>query len=247
MWFIENRLVFQPTVAVNGWADAPHRDIEDVYLTSPAGTAIHAWWLPAAASAPTMLFFSGNAGNLSGRGGTLIRARDQLGVSALIFDYPGYGKSRGRPTERGCYDAAEGAIRWLGEMKHIAPESVIFYGESLGGGVATELATRHSCRTLVLVKTFTSLPAVAKSHFPWLPAHWLMTNRFDSLAKIGRVRYPVFVAGATADSVVPYLQSEQLFAAANEPKQFFQAEATNHNDRLPDHFWLTLRTFLELA
>ena len=111
--------------------------------------------------------------------------------------------------------------------------------------MATELATRYPCRGVVLVKSFTSLPATAKKHYPWLPVHWLMSNRFDSLTKLPSIRCPVFVAGATADSVVPFEQSETLFQAANEPKQFFRDEGSNHNDPLPEKFWDELKAFLE--
>ena len=123
-------------------------------------------------------------------------------------------------------------------------ERVILYGESLGGGVATEMATRHTCRALVLVKSFTSLPAAAKCHYPWLPCHWLMSNRFNNLAKLPEVHCPVFVLGATADRVVPYEHAEALYKAANEPKHLFRDVGSDHNDPLPDSVWDELRAFL---
>ena len=135
-------------------------------------------------------------------------------------------------------------MRWLKDEKHVPSERVILYGESLGGGVATEMASRYPCRALVLVKTFTSLPATAKRHYPWLPVYWLMSNRFDNLAKMPSIHCPIFIAGATADRVVPFEQSETLFHAANEPKQFFRDEGADHNDPLPDDFWDELREFL---
>ena len=171
-----------------------------------------------------LLLFPGNAGNLSGRGASIVKIAELLGTSVLIFDYPGYGKSEGKPNEAGCYDAAEAAIRWLKNEKQIPTERVIFYGESLGGGVATEMASRHPCRALILVKTFTSLPATAKRHYPWLPVHWLMSNRFDNVAKLPAIHCPVFIASATADQVVPFEQGEVLFQTANEPKHFFRDE-----------------------
>jgi fermentation-respiration switch protein FrsA (DUF1100 family) len=110
--------------------------------------------------------------------------------------------------------------------------------------VATEMARRHPCRALVLVKTFASLPAAAKRHYPWLPCHWLMSNRFDNLSKLPDVHAPVFVASATEDQVVPYEHGELLFRAANEPKQFFRDEGGDHNATLPDEFWDELKAFL---
>jgi pimeloyl-ACP methyl ester carboxylesterase len=244
MWLIENRLVYFPTRAEELWNPPPVAAIQDVNYTSPGGTEIHAWWLPATPDAPVLVLFPGNAGNLSGRGETIVRMRERLGTSVLIFDYPGYGKSSGKPNEAACYDAAEGALQWLRDEKEIASERVILYGESLGGGVATEMATRHPCRALVLVKTFTSLPAAAKRHYPWLPCHWLMSNRFDNLSKLADVRCPVFVVGATADRVIPYEQAEALNKAANEPKHLFRDAGSDHNDPLPDEVWDELRAFL---
>lgn len=242
--FIENRLVFVPITAAQAWEPAPVESIQDVYFQSPSGTKIHAWWLPARADAPVLLLCSGNSGNLSGRGNTLVRINERLGVSVLIFDYPGYGRSEGRPSEQSCYDAAEGAIRLLKETHGITTDQIILYGESLGGGVATEMATRHALRALVLVKTFTSLPAVAKRFYPWLPVNWLMRNRFDNLSKLPAVHAPVFIASATGDSVVPFEHGEALFRVANEPKRFFRDEGSEHNDTLPDQFWEELRSFL---
>jgi fermentation-respiration switch protein FrsA (DUF1100 family) len=247
MRLLENRLVFYPVAATELWNNPPDPAIQDVYLTSPEVRKLHAWWLPAGPDAPALLVCSGNAGNLSGRGQTLLKMADRLGTAVLIFDYPGYGKSEGSPNEPNCYDAGEAAVRWLRDEKQVPPDRVILYGESLGGGVATELAVRHACRALVLVKTFTSLPAAAKRHYPWLPVHWLMSNRFDNLSKIGGVRCPVFVASATADGVVPFAHGEEVFAAAHEPKHFFRDEGSDHNDPLPDAFWDELRDFLKTA
>jgi pimeloyl-ACP methyl ester carboxylesterase len=247
MWLIENRLVYYPVAATEWWNEPPDPAIQDVFLTSPEGRQIHGWWLPRRPDAPVLLLFPGNAGNLSGRGPTLLKVSEQLNTSVLIFDYPGYGKSDGKPNEPSCYDAGEAAVRWLRDEKGVSPERVTFYGESLGGGVATELARRYPCRALVLVKTFTSLPAVGKHHYPWLPVHWLMSNRFDNLSKLPEIRRPVFVASATDDQIVPYSQGDTLFAVANEPKRFFRDEGSDHNDPLPDAFWDELRDFLNMA
>jgi pimeloyl-ACP methyl ester carboxylesterase len=244
MWLLENRLVFYPAPASAFWNEPPDAAIEDVYFTSPAGVKIHAWYLQCEPAAPVLVLFPGNAGNLSGRGTSLVKIRERLGTSVFIFDYPGYGRSEGRPNEAGCYDAAEGAIRWLKDEKNAPPDRLILYGESLGGGVATEMARRHGCRALILLKTFTSLPDAAKRHYPWLPCHWLMSNRFDNLSKLPEIKAPVFIASATRDSVVPYEHGELLHAAASEPKQFYRDDGSDHNDPLPDGFWEELKAFL---
>jgi fermentation-respiration switch protein FrsA (DUF1100 family) len=162
----------------------------------------------------------------------------------LLFDYPGYGKNTGKPTEESCYASGEAAYKWLTDQQKVPPNRVILCGESLGGGTAVELATRHEHRALVLVFTFTSLPAAAKYHFPFLPVHALMRTRFDNLAKIGRCPRPVFIVHGTDDRTVPFGHSEQLFAAANEPKQFLRLEGKGHDLFITDLYATELVKFL---
>lgn len=245
MWLLENSLVFRPTTSAQAWEPAPTKAIQDVELQTASGFKIHAWWLANASSDRALLLCPGNGGNLSGRGTTLVKIADRLNTSILIFDYPGYGKSEGKPNEQRCYEAAEAALAWLNEEKKISSERVVLYGESLGGGVATELAIRHECKALVLVKTFTSLPATAKRHYPWLPCYWLMSNRFDNISKLPRVHCPVFIVSASDDSVVPFEHGEELFKIANEPKRFFRDEGSDHGDPLSEQFWVELRAFLD--
>src|SRR5262249_23613263 len=146
----------------------------------------------------TVLYCHGNAGNLSHRGEGVLRWHQLLGQSVLIFDYPGYGRSEGKPSEAGCYAAADAAYAWLTETKKVLPQDLLIYAGSLGGGVAVALASRRPHRALVLVGTFTSIPDMAQRQFPWLPARWLVRNRFDNLGKIGRCTRPVFLAHGTA-------------------------------------------------
>ena len=150
---IENRLLFRPASPAERWIAPPVADIQDIDLTSSDGTRLHAWWCPAKDSDVAILYCHGNAGNLSYRGGSIAKLRDRLGVSVLIIDYPGYGKSEGAPTEPGCYAAADAGYDWLTNEKQIAPKKLILFGASLGGGVITQLASRREHRALILVKT----------------------------------------------------------------------------------------------
>jgi uncharacterized protein len=244
--FLENRLVYHPYSADASWIAKPIADIQDVDLKSADGTRLHAWWCPAADSDQAILYFHGNAGNLSWRGGSIVKLRNHLKISVLIVDYPGYGKSEGAPTEQGCYQAADAAYDWLTAEKKIAPRKISLYGASLGGGVAVDLASRKEHRALILIKTFTSLPDAASHLYWWLPVpkKALMTNRFDSLSKIGRCQGPVFIAHGTADTLIPYWQGEQLFEAAHEPKRFLPMPGKDHNDELPAEFFASLREFM---
>ena len=181
---LENRLVYLPAGPDQWLPPPPNRLIQDVELISATGDKIHAWWYGRPTSTGAVLYFHGNAGNLSWRGTSIVLVGEQLGESALIIDYPGYGKSSGRPSEAGCYAAADAAYDWLTRTQGIPPQSILVYGESLGGGIAVDLASRRLHRALILVKTFTSAPDVGQSHLPYLPIRWLMSNRFDSLSKI---------------------------------------------------------------
>jgi fermentation-respiration switch protein FrsA (DUF1100 family) len=241
---LENRLVYHPTTANQDWEPPPFGPVEDVYLRLADGTAIHAWWCPHPGAPGALLYCPGNGGNLSHRGHVLHALQQALGQSVMIFDYPGYGRSEGRPTEQGCYGAADAAYEWLTQVPRVPGDSIVIYGSSLGGGVAVDLASRRPHRALVLDKTFTSVPDVAQRRFPWLPVRWLMRNRFDSLAKIGKCRQPVFIAHGTTDNLVPFVLGERLYAAANAPKQFFPMDACGHNDHPPAELFVALRQFL---
>jgi len=243
---LETFLVFHPSSAKAAWMEPADPRTQDVWLASAAGTRLHAWWLPPErAEAGAVLVAHGNGGNLSHRGRLAADLRRRLGTGVLIVDYPGYGKSDGTPTEQGCYDAGEAAYAWLTTDAGIPPNRVVLLGKSLGGGVAVELAARHDHRALVLVFTFTTLPAAAKYHYPWLPTHTLMRTRFDNLAKISRCPRPVFVVHGTADKTVPFAQGEQLFAAANEPKAFLRMEGYGHDVfSFGDSFYDELARFL---
>jgi fermentation-respiration switch protein FrsA (DUF1100 family) len=240
----EDNFVYRPNARGGYWVPAPE-DLaaEDVWLTSADGTSIHAWWCPREGSAGATLFCHGNAGNLSQRSGDLRNIREGLGQSVLIFDYPGFGKSGGTPSEAGCYAAADAAYAWLAQQ--VPGERIVLFGQSLGGGVAVDLAARVPHRGLVLYKTFTSVPDVAQSKYPIFPARLLVRNRFDSLAKIEACRRPLFMAHGDADRLIPFAQGERLFAAAPaEAKEFLRLPGAGHNGEIPREFASRAAEFL---
>jgi fermentation-respiration switch protein FrsA (DUF1100 family) len=241
---LENFMVYPATPASVHWQAPVAAQTTDVELRSADGTRLHAWWCPHSDGKDALLFAHGNGGNLSHRGWLVDAIRQALGVSVLIFDYPGYGKSEGRPSEQGCYAAADAAYDWLTTVQKIPPERILLYGESLGGGVLVDLASRRPHRALILDRTFTSLPDVAASRFFFLPTHLLMRNRFDSLSKIDRCRRPVFAMHGDADSIIPYRLGRRLFEAAHEPKRFFPMPGADHNDPLPAAALHALKDFL---
>jgi fermentation-respiration switch protein FrsA (DUF1100 family) len=209
------------------------------------GTHIHARWCPHPGAHGAVLYCHGNAGNVDRRAGVVRQLWETLGESVLIFDYPGYGYSEGKPSEPGCYAAADAAYDWFARVRKIPPENILLYGESLGGGVAVDLASRRVHRALILVKAFTSATDVAQAHFPLLPARLVMSNRFDNLEKIGHCLRPIFIAQGDKDRLVPYSHGEKLRAACKAPVEFFTLKGLDHNDPLPADFHAALRHFVE--
>jgi uncharacterized protein len=244
-WFLERRLVFRPYSAEAAWLKPEDERSQDVTFTTLDGNTIHARWIPPETPQHgAVLVTNGNGGNLTHRGRLAADLRQSLGAGVLLFDYPGYGKNTGRPTEEGCYAAGEAAYKWLTDEQKIAPNRIILCGESLGGGTAVELATKREHRALVLIYTFTSLPDAAKYHFPFLPVRQLMRTRFDNLSKIGRCNRPVFFLHGTDDQVVPFNHSQRLYDAANAPKHFLPIRGFGHSMLFSEPFLTELADFL---
>ncbi len=245
---LEDRLVYMATPSTTSRRVPPDLGAEDVDLVSADGTRLHAWWCPRDGARGAVLFCHGQKGNLTHRAGFVPLLQRELGLSVLLFDYPGFGRSEGRPTEAGCCAAADAAYDWLVREKNISTKEIVIIGKSLGGGVATDLAARRPNRALVLCMTFTSLPDAARHLIPVVPAGWLMRNRFDNLDKIARCKGAVFITHGTADWKVPPSHSERLFAAAPEPKRYFPMEGVGHGRPcFTDECLAELRDFLRSA
>jgi fermentation-respiration switch protein FrsA (DUF1100 family) len=148
----------------------------------------------------------------------------------FIFDYRGYGKSEGKPNERGLYADAIAAYEYLVSRDDVEKDHIVFFGRSLGGAVAVELATQKPCEKLILESTFTSIKDMTKEMFNGLPVHYIVHTKFDSLTKIEKIRVPLLLIHGNQDTVVPFEQGKRLFNAANEPKHFYEILGADHND-----------------
>lgn len=242
---LENRLVFHPTrTEPRDIAPLPP-PLEDVELRTADGGLIHARWSPHPAARGVLLYCPGNAGNLENRGRLMRELWASQERSVLIFDYPGYGRSEGKPSEAGCYAAAEAAFDWLTRVMGIAPERIVIAGESLGGGVAVDLASKKPHQALVLIRTFTSIPEVVQQQFSVSSASAVMFNRFDSLKKISKCQAPIFLAQADNDRLIPFVHAVKLRDACTAPVRFHRLSGLDHNDPLPANFFVELRGFLD--
>ena len=222
---------------------------EEVFISCDDGCVINGLFVPGMADKPTVLIFHGNAGNITHRD-FLLREFNRLGCAVLIIDYHGYGKSEGTPTEKNLYLDAEASLAWLAQHKKVTPDRVVLYGESLGCGVAVELATRHRFRGLVLVTAFRNLASVAGYHFPFnlFPVNLILRDRFDNQAKIARVHAPLLFLHGTADEIIEAKDSAALYELANPPRQRHLFEGADHNG-LPFHdpgrYWAIIEEWLE--
>lgn len=193
----------------------------------------HLWLAPAEPSGPALLACHGNLGNGGERAGKLLGGLPE-GWGLLLVEYRGYAGNPGSPSERGLAADAAGALAWL-EERGIAPERVALYGESLGSGVAVRLAEAAATAGrpvagVVLEAPFTSIAAAAQHHYWYVPARWLVRDRFDSLGRIARVGAPLLILHGRRDAVVPYAMAERLAAAAREPKRLLGIDEGGHAD-----------------
>ena len=245
MMLLERSLIFLPAPYPEGdWQPATFA-FEDAWFQADDGTRLHGWYVPHESPRAVVLYCHGNAGNITHRSPIVQVLHDEVGVSLLIFDYRGYGRSQGRPDEPGILADARAARHWLAKREGIAPERVVLMGRSLGGAVAVDLAAKDGAGALVLESTFTSLPNVAAYHYPWLPVRRLMRTRLDSVAKIRDYHGPLLQSHGPADTIIPFAEGRRLFEMANEPKQFFSIVGRDHNDTLPDEYYRALTEFLE--
>ncbi|MDX1499205.1 MAG: alpha/beta hydrolase [Woeseiaceae bacterium] len=202
-------------------------EFDDVTLETDDDIKLHGWFVPGT-SARTLLFFHGNAGNISHRLDS-IRQFHELGLSVFIIDYRGYGQSEGRTTERGMYRDADTAWQYLVEKRGIRANDIVVFGRSLGASVAAHLAALEEPAALIVESAFTSVPEVAQEIYPWLPARWLSRLRHATRDDIRNVRCPVLVIHSRDDEIIPFHHGEAIFAAANEPRTLLVLSGT-HND-----------------
>jgi uncharacterized protein len=240
----ENSQVFQPSAYPAGDWNPDGLDYEDAFFQAADGTHLHGWFLPHPAPRGVVLFAHGNAGNLTHRREMIEELRQRQGVSVMIFDYRGYGRSRGKPHEAGLLQDARAARTWLANRTGVEEHEIVLLGRSLGGGVMVDLAANDGAAALVLVNTFNSLVDVAQHHLSWLPVDRLMVNRLDSISKIGRYDGPLLQTHGDRDRVIPYEYALELFGAARPPKQFVTVPGGGHNDPLSEEFHQALDDFL---
>jgi uncharacterized protein len=250
VYFFQTRLVYFPQIGreIAATPLAYGLAFEPVTIATADSEKLAAWWVPHERAAGAVLIFHGNAGNISHRLDYLTMFH-RLGYSSLIIDYRGYGRSTGSPSEEGTYRDAEAAWHWLTNEGSVAAGDIVVFGESLGGAVASRLASRVKPRALVLASTFTSVPDLGAQVYPFLPVRLISRFSYDSRGAIKTVEAPILIAHSRDDDIVPFAHGKALYEAAGEPRQFLEMRG-GHNDGFifkREEWVAQLSAFLESA
>ena len=220
MWVFQDRLLYLPEVGGRDLEATPADiglDFEDLALETADGVRIHGWFVPAQPERAVVLFFHGNAGNISHRLDTLRMFRE-LGLSVLLLDYRGYGRSEGRPSEEGTALDARAAWDWLIEDAGRTPDEIVIAGRSLGAAVAAELAHTRQPGAVILESPFRSVPILAQEVYPFLPARWLARIHYPTEEYVATIEAPLFIIHSRDDEIIPFAHGEAVHAAARDPQ-----------------------------
>ncbi len=233
LYFNQRSMIFFPYK--DFIATPNHLDLKymDVVIPLKKNQSIHGWYIEPtdtinSNSDKVILFCHGNAGNISHRLPTL-QFLNSIGFKTLIFDYRGYGQSKGELSEESVYQDAEYFYNWLINNKNIKPENIVIFGRSLGGAVAIDLALKVACHSLIIESSFTSAADMGKKIFPFFPIKYILKYKFDSISKVEKLKRPILIIHSPDDDIIPYEMGEKLYEKASQPKRFLKISGL-HND-----------------
>lgn len=234
----QSNLVYMPSQELIDTPATIGLKFDDVQLTTKDNVNLDSWFVPAKDNDQigkgVILFCHGNGGNIGNRVSYLPIFKD-LGLATFLFDYRGYGKSEGKPSEEGTYNDVEAAWQYLTQEKQIPPQKIIIYGESLGGAIASYLAqkisqqdSKNSAGGLILASTFTSISDRAAELYPFLPIRFLSRFSYNSIDRLPSTKIPVLIIHSTDDEIIPFHHGDRNFQAANQPKKLVKLRG-DHN------------------
>lgn len=225
---LQTKLIYFPSKGYDAVPTDVGLAFEDLTLRTADGVSIAAWYIPHEHARGNVIFFHGNAGNMTNRLHS-VKLLHRMGLNVLIIDYRGYGRSEGKPSEDGTYEDAEAAWRYLTETRGETPDRIALFGRSLGGAIAIELATRHTPAALVTESTFTSLLDIGRMHYKFLPVRLILSYHYDSLSKVPRITCPKLFFHGREDTLIPLENGRRLFEASADPKEFIETPG-GHNE-----------------
>ena len=248
MMLLETWLVYpRPPVELGDW-NPTGLNHEEVWFDSADGTKLHGWFLPHPAPKYALVYCHGNGEHIALNAELAAHLRDSLQASVFMFDYRGYGRSEGKPSEDGCIADGCAAQHWLAKRMAMRPSEVVLMGRSLGSAVALAAAAKNGARALVLENGFTSMPEIAALHYPLIPVRFAMDNRYECLQWISQYRGPLFQTHGEADDLMPLAMSRRLFDAAPSPlKRWVSFPGLGHNSPWPTAYYDELAGFLAQA
>ena len=227
----ENKIIFHPSRYPDGFWNPASQGVlaQDIYFTTEDGIKLHGWFIPAENAVATLLWFHGNAGNISHRLDNIQRLA-RLNLNVFIFDYRGYGRSEGVPSEAGIYKDSQAAYGAVLRLDGVSVDTLFLFGRSLGGICAVQTAMNWPAKGLLLESVFTNSSDMARKIFPLIPLGWAMKSKLDAVSKVPHLRLPKLFLHGTDDEIVPYDMGRKLFDAAAEPKTFYSIAGAGHND-----------------
>lgn len=226
-WLFQGNLIHIPSRGVTQTPSEIGLDYQDVHLTTEDGETLHGWWIPAEDATGTLLFFHGNAGNISHRLDSL-RIFHGLNQNVLIVAYRGYGDSSGRPGETGLYTDADTAMQWLRDEQELDSEEITVFGRSLGAAVASRVAQDYSVAGVILESAFTSVPDIGAELYPFLPVRLLARHEYPTERHVTEISAPLLVVHSPDDEIVPFAHGRAIYDAASDPKTFLEISG-DHN------------------
>lgn len=226
--YIHPYLVYGPTRKMDGTPSRAGLEYREIFFKTKDNIILNAWFIPAEDPKAIALHCHGNSGNISDRLDT-IKIYHDMGISLFLFDYRGYGRSNGSPSEKGTYKDAEAAWYYLVEAMGIHPEDIIITSHSLGGSVASYLAGKVTPKALIVEGSFTSMTDMGKLYYPYLPIRLLVRQRYNSINHLKTVHCPVLIIHSPDDRVVPFFMGKALYKAANPPKRFLEIHGSHNN------------------
>lgn len=242
VYALQRRLQYFPATTQTTPAVAGLDGVQVIPLTAADGMATMLWYAPAAAGKPTILYFQGNAGGLAQRAGRFAFYQSQ-GLGAAFLSYRGYNGSTAAISEPGLIADATAAYDWLA-AQGLGPDQIAVVGESLGTGIAVQLAATHPVKAVALEAPYTSTADIAAQIYWWLPVHLLMKDQYRSIDHIAQINAPLLIQHGTADQVIPFASGEQLFAAAAEPKTLLPIAGQGHEALFQPLTWATEAAFI---
>lgn len=225
---LERRALYYPDKKIEFTPESDGLKYEDVFFRASDGIGLHGWFIPAKQPFATILYCHGNAGNISHRI-DIAKMFNERDMNFFIFDYRGFGKSKGSPSEKGTYLDALAAYDYLVTRKDIDPQRIVIFGKSLGATIAIDLATKVKAGVLISESSFTSTKDMAHAIYPYLPFWLFMSQKYNAYVKIEKVDIPILIIHSQNDEIVPFSQGQKLFAKATSPKEFYIMRG-GHND-----------------